>query len=173
MGSPRRESIPRPFDYEASARRRPRAVSTETADHGGCDFDLTGSRMRQSARQDDQRLVGMINGIINELSIDDRVVTWCAADNTTDRVVEHVGHRTAHRLGAIALAPSPWRHRSRERPRRLGGSRQSPNCRSAQPRRQGRSHEPATDPAEPPCPVLNGALFAVLTLPPHDERVNH
>ena len=87
----------------------------KTAGHGGCDFDLTGSRMRQSARQDDQRLVGMINGIINELSIDDRVVTWCAADNTTDRVVQHVGHRTAHRLGAIALAPSITRAASSTR----------------------------------------------------------
>jgi hypothetical protein len=48
--------------------------------------------------------------MINELSIDDRVITWCAADNTTDRVVEHVGHRTAHRLGAIALGSSRLRH---------------------------------------------------------------
>jgi hypothetical protein len=58
---------------------------------------------------------GMINGMINELSIDDRVITWCAADNTTDRVVEHVGHRTAHRLGAIALAPSITRAASSTR----------------------------------------------------------
>src|SRR3954452_14376486 len=57
----------------------------------------------------------MINGMINELSIDDRVVTWCAADNTTDRVVEHVGDRTAHRLGAIALAPTITRAASSTR----------------------------------------------------------